>query len=1144
MKLTEVSVDGYGVCNNLRLTDFDDGLNVVYGPAAAGKSTVIRYIRNVLFGFGIEHQMGHGALEVSYDGGNYRLLRTPGTDGRLVITDLRGSCDADAAQAVAHQLSCVSEDVFDQAFVVSENQSIQQLLRIATTRCGVPLGRDAAFANADDVERNERQKHDNNLRLSSIDSRIADLENRRQELNHRIDRSEFSLQVAVGDVDTELKRVADQLQRLDVAGITAQIRLLDDEISELQNAIDASHRTVARRPTVDPTGLAERYRRLDEIDDQIRRWRQVHTDIQQQRVQLKNEMLDWQETGIESDRHPYHRAQEIVTAIESKVGLAEQSAVSLQNVQIVTPENNAMAAERLNELCNAIRVDLYELCEELGDQFKQIRHRAAAAELKRLRRCYEEIGDHLRVIIDRRNAVVSQIRDLDPEGARLIERQDQEFCRCALHDGYLQARRRYGGPIDVAEPTRQHSGSFDAELRRLAELREIRAQRVDELVSSENRTAELESRRRDLLLWKERTSDRDQLDECQEQFRRLQLELTELQKQRRLLVLELEQIDRFCAEPANALSESASNYVAQITQGEIQLLRLAETGVIASDGQWSERNYDALNRRHQHAVRLGISMAIAEVFSEQGNQLPVLVDNAFAVLDDDMLPATLKAMSEFCRRGHQLIAFTGSLFAAQMARRSQVTTLDLPETSVSPVGPGTPIWKPERIDDYPPREPEFLTPFTTRMHANVQTDMNRYPQVKYPPSGLRFEHNATNFDGPVPARPSVAARPVKVLNPAVPLSAVGVFDSMDIEKLHRLGVESVAQLLQIDPDELPVDFVESHIPSSQVDQWQALCWLIVCVPGLDATDARILYAIGISEPEQLETSNSSQLIERINRFLRSADGQSFATMNKHYDRDLANRWYEALDRTRSDWRMSSGYSRKSRYARRSAPLAQNDGETARDGRDLRPRDRATIRVERDRDRPENRRSIRDWRPERETRLYDGSGQRDSASPFTAEKQTRSSGGETNDVSNLKFYLQTSDDLEAAPSIGPKTSERFAKINVRTIAEFLTQTAESMAAKIKYKRITAEVIRQWQHQARLVCRIPNLRGHDAQLLVACGITEPEDLAGRQPLSLFKTIEPFAKSKEGMKIIRGGKQPDLDEVANWINWARQTRSLQAA
>ena len=89
-----------------------------------------------------------------------------------------------------------------------------------------------------------------------------------------------------------------------------------------------------------------------------------------------------------------------------------------------------------------------------------------------------------------------------------------------------------------------------------------------------------------------------------------------------------------------------------------------------------------------------------------------------------------------------------------------------------------------------------------------------------------------------------------------------------------------------------------------------------------------------------------------------------------------------------------------------------------------------------------------------------------------------------------------------------------------------------------------MIEAWQNQAELVCRIPNLRGHDAQILVACGITEPEMLNDMSADDLFSIVQPFTETKQGIKIIRSGKKPDLAEVRNWIQWSNQNRKLQAA
>ena len=102
----------------------------------------------------------------------------------------------------------------------------------------------------------------------------------------------------------------------------------------------------------------------------------------------------------------------------------------------------------------------------------------------------------------------------------------------------------------------------------------------------------------------------------------------------------------------------------------------------------------------------------------------------------------------------------------------------------------------------------------------------------------------------------------------------------------------------------------------------------------------------------------------------------------------------------------------------------------------------------------------------------------------------------------------------------------------------------MADKLNMPRVGRATIRDWQEQARLVCRIPNLRGHDAQLLVACNLTSPEELAAMNASSVLSQVLVIAESPEGLRILRGGKQPDLEEVSDWIRWASQSRSLHSA
>ncbi len=125
----------------------------------------------------------------------------------------------------------------------------------------------------------------------------------------------------------------------------------------------------------------------------------------------------------------------------------------------------------------------------------------------------------------------------------------------------------------------------------------------------------------------------------------------------------------------------------------------------------------------------------------------------------------------------------------------------------------------------------------------------------------------------------------------------------------------------------------------------------------------------------------------------------------------------------------------------------------------------------------------------------------------------------------------------APSIGPKTAQRLAAIKVKTIGDLLALDPANGAAWLKTRWITADVVRDWQAQSRLVLEVDKLFGHDAQILVALGVRDTETLASEDARGLLKRIAPFAESAEGQRIIRSGKTPDLEEVSNWITWARK-------
>jgi hypothetical protein len=148
------------------------------------------------------------------------------------------------------------------------------------------------------------------------------------------------------------------------------------------------------------------------------------------------------------------------------------------------------------------------------------------------------------------------------------------------------------------------------------------------------------------------------------------------------------------------------------------------------------------------------------------------------------------------------------------------------------------------------------------------------------------------------------------------------------------------------------------------------------------------------------------------------------------------------------------------------------------------------------------------------------------------------------ASPLRFLLDRRSAVAEAPSIGAKTAERLAQVGIRTVADLLNANPESTAEELGVRHITAATLAQWQSQARLACRIPELRAAGAQILVACGFTEPEQIAAANLSELTRRVDAFCRTTEGQRLLRGGDAPTAARMAGWVRHAAQMRPLEAA
>ncbi len=122
------------------------------------------------------------------------------------------------------------------------------------------------------------------------------------------------------------------------------------------------------------------------------------------------------------------------------------------------------------------------------------------------------------------------------------------------------------------------------------------------------------------------------------------------------------------------------------------------------------------------------------------------------------------------------------------------------------------------------------------------------------------------------------------------------------------------------------------------------------------------------------------------------------------------------------------------------------------------------------------------------------------------------------------FLKASDDLEAAPSIGPRSAQWFGDIGIFTVGDFLAADPAATAAALGTHGIDAQTLRLWQQQARLVMDVPGLRGTHAQLLVGAGYHDAAAVAAADEAALCAAVLRFAASAEGQRVLRQGEPPD--------------------
>lgn len=1131
MKLSSLHIDRFGARSDLDLADFTDQLNVVYGPNGSGKTTIIQFIRWMMFGDRDEMSRRYlttskgpaaGSMTVRDHSGHRTLERTcqPGSLlSQLTVKEGNGR--------ESHGPLGISNAEFDRFFVVSFDRSrnIADLINSANLH-GFQLHVDERLVEQAKLlrERIEQQRLELN-RFAYVETQeqlIRLRDQRRREIDAL--RQEY------------LRRQQDlQQQRthigLELSDPTARVERLRSVVANIEQAIASRKRqlaeehqqwAVARREIEERRG-----QRIADIDGQLNRWQDILSEVRSRledvrtrvasftdanvapadtkEVQYFMRSLGFQIRDIEQDLSGVYQTESwrdhetdadymrglLSSALRSMQNDVAQLGQSLERQQQVNELHETR--EELNYLCR-VEKELADLVDALGRQRYQLgRHSNLATDRVWTGSISSDTVQEMSLYpssnmdVEYRPSI-----DFDLEATHGLD----DFRLRHLSDRLESARARLSQSELELSAIEQRLRNVDSELARLRN--DAQSERL------EREVAEIENK---LRLREQRSSLERAIADLEDQWRRISEQNGTSRTVHRASEL-LEQL----TEGEYSRIEVSGDHRCRVT-GQNGASRISTLESISAPFAY---DYSQLSRGVQDQVYLAIMLAIVESLQAKGSDAPLILNDVFGNLDQSGTRSLSRVLTSFAAQGHQVFVFTRHDHIRDIFQNTQARVFTLREHHPGSYKNFVP--EPKRILRPEPIRPVYdsaieLTPPPSPSYKWVAEWQDRKNQPISPlPNRPVDDADATllsmtdqNYvslagtDVEREVRQAESVLPKLALNSS--LNDVTLLSDEFVGYMQRLNIRNVEDFLELDPEDAERELSDHGITADIVQRRQRELLMIIYV-GTSVTDAQLLVACGVPDPARLARADEAVLLKRVETVLsRPQAADRFGTIDR-YHLSRVRKWIESARNSR--------FSGRPRRTFRSQPFTRDASAGAASHRQS---------------------SMQASRRTSSARHSDAN--RESATLRMTQQS-----------SSLRFYLEPQDQIVDAPSIGPKTAERLNAVDVYTVDDLLQADPNALADRLDTKRITPDVIQQWQLQAKLVCCIPNLRGHDAQILVACGVEDPVTLASLDASSFLSKVVRFVESKEGQRAIRNAKKPDLAEVTAWIEWAESARQLRAA
>jgi energy-coupling factor transporter ATP-binding protein EcfA2 len=614
MRITAIILEGCAGWPNVAFAAVAGGLNVVYGPQRSGKSTIASLLAHLILGKSPvtipvlgQRVAPPGEVIVESNGRRYRVRRyhDAGEQVRLTIASLDGTTvDPDTVAKLVRglppsqlsQVCAVSfRDALDVRGLLSKDFIMRWQSAFAVHKPGAGRRVDELVARRD-------------VLAQELETRIAGERRASKELETRsrdIGRMLRDAQDNAAAFENRLKSVESSLAETD-----ARLRYRRLELN-------AELRWQPVVPAHEPS-------HLEELDEQVARWRQVIGEMAKREADVRARLGEIQTVRVTS----------AAAAAEQRawLAMARQLAADLSGevARLARATGSAEcvcrdAHPRLRPIAETIERQLNSLESLVDSQHSSLEAAELVAEVDHLAGSQEQLRRHVDHLLDRRQAMGRDIKTLAQTDS------GAESCFSAADAAQLERRR-----------TELEQERFDV-------LEKLRSQ--VRLVHDLTAQREALERQRAALL-------------SARSMAHVHRELSAVQQKLELAAAGVHPSDS--AVQFDDVLGAASEFLAKLTNGDlIRLVRDDKDAVFATTRAGEDASLEMLNETQRDQVYLSACLALLTAASRHGLWLPLVLDEPFEHLDERAIAAMAAVLDGFSRQGHQVIVFSCDRSAAE-----------------------------------------------------------------------------------------------------------------------------------------------------------------------------------------------------------------------------------------------------------------------------------------------------------------------------------------------------------------------------------------------------------------------------------------------------------------------------------------------